>query len=671
MLQNIRINTKLFVAIFLVAALGVALLDNLLIGVSGKVMREKAIREVQDNARFESQEMGMQMNIAMESVRGLIRIFSRYDNFAVAERRPILSNIVRNTLESNPNFLCVWAVFEPNVVDQLDKKFANKPGSTTEGRFCPSFFRSPDGAIEEESEVMDDAELGSSDYVSIPKLKKNETLLEPYFYSYSESGSDSVYETTIVIPIENDKGNMVGIAGIDFDLKKFQRYAANIKPYEGEGFAILMSNEGSIVYHPDTTLIGSNLEKLHLGSDSIAERIRRGESFQIETGSEGKKLFLFFNPLKIGKSDSPWSLALVVPEKRIMEPVNHVRSQVIWMSALILSVLIVVIFLVTFAFSRSLHKVTLQIGGATQEILEGNLNLVFDTAKVNIEFRPILEGLSEITGNFRLIVGRIRESSQTIHHTSKEFLNATEEMNKSVEGLTRVTDSFSAIMQEMLGRISQNSGNARETEKISLKASKSIALTNIKLKESQDAMHSIAGKVGVINDISFQTNILALNAAVEAARAGEHGRGFSVVAGEVKKLAERSRAASDEIQKLMSYAVEHSDSAMQRMDKLVPEIDRTSKLVQDIATKSTEQSEEATEAGQTLQHLTAEARGQKALLTSITQFSMQLENEALALEELISKYQLNTNEPVSNSAAGQNDADRPTGSEKDIYPENA
>jgi methyl-accepting chemotaxis protein len=129
-----------------------------------------------------------------------------------------------------------------------------------------------------------------------------------------------------------------------------------------------------------------------------------------------------------------------------------------------------------------------------------------------------------------------------------------------------------------------------------------------------------------------------LNAAVEAARAGDAGRGFTVVAGEVKKLADRSKLAAEEITGLMKYAVENSDSAMKRMDTLVPEIDRTGKLVIEITSKSEEQNGEATQADEALKQLNIESQGHTLLISRITEISKQLENEALALEDMISKY---------------------------------
>jgi methyl-accepting chemotaxis protein len=637
MLHNFRINTKLTVSIVTGFLLGMGILVNFLISRSEKLLKEKSLQEVQVNASLMSMEIGTQFNMAMESARGLSRIFRGYSSINANDRRKVFSQIVRNTLESNPQFLCVWAVFEPNAIDEFDLRYVNTSGSTTKGRFCPSFYRTEDGRIEEETTVIEDGELMAEDYVSIPTGRMKETLLEPYFYSYSEGGADSIFETTVAIPIiMGDK--LIGIAGIDFKLSNFQTFVRAIKPYE-TGFAVLISNEGSVVYHADSTLIGQNIADMPFGGKDVQEKIAGGENFVREIVTQDKEHYsYFFNPLTLGESETPWSLAVAAPNQKILEPVKKMRNDALKISVLLITGILVVMLLITYSINSALHKVRTEIEMAAENILQGKLDISYNTEQVNIEFRPIIESMSGITENIRTIIERIRTVSATIHSTTQQFIEASEEMNSTASRLTDVTESFSGAMNEMIENIRKNVGNAKETEKISLKAAKSIALTNIKLKESQDAMHNISGKIGIISDISFQTNILALNAAVEAARAGDAGRGFTVVAGEVKKLADRSKLAAEEILGLMKYAVEHSDSAMKRMDCLVPEIDRTGKLVFEIAAKSEEQNGEAAQADEALKQLNIESQGHTLLIARITDISQQLENEALALEDMISKY---------------------------------
>ena len=116
-------------------------------------------------------------------------------------------------------------------------------------------------------------------------------------------------------------------------------------------------------------------------------------------------------------------------------------------------------------------------------------------------------------------------------------------------------------------------------------------------------MKEIASKISIIEEIARQTNLLALNAAIEAARAGEHGKGFAVVAAEVRKLAERSQKAAGEINQLSATTLRVSEKSGEMLDKLVPDIQRTAELVQEITAASKEQDTGAEQINKALQQL--------------------------------------------------------------------
>jgi uncharacterized membrane protein YdfJ with MMPL/SSD domain len=143
----------------------------------------------------------------------------------------------------------------------------------------------------------------------------------------------------------------------------------------------------------------------------------------------------------------------------------------------------------------------------------------------------------------------------------------------------------------MTASITQNTENAKVTDNMATKSSSEAEQGGKAVKDTVEAMKSIAGKIGIIDDIAYQTNLLALNAAIEAARAGEHGKGFAVVAAEVRKLAERSQVAAQEIGELAGSSVKMAEQAGRLLDEMVPSIRKTSDLVQEIAASSQEQSQ--------------------------------------------------------------------------------
>lgn len=195
-------------------------------------------------------------------------------------------------------------------------------------------------------------------------------------------------------------------------------------------------------------------------------------------------------------------------------------------------------------------------------------------------------------------------------------------------------------MEEMAANIQQNTDNAQEADKISQKVQSGVQKVGSAAQESLLSIRNISEKIGIINDIAFQTNILALNAAVEAARAGEHGKGFAVVAAEVRKLAERSKLAADEIVTLSGQSVEVTESASDLMGNLVPEIEKTAKLVQEIAAASMEQSSGADQVNSAIQQLNQVTQQNAAASEELATSSEELSSQAEQLKELISYFKL-------------------------------
>jgi methyl-accepting chemotaxis protein len=155
----------------------------------------------------------------------------------------------------------------------------------------------------------------------------------------------------------------------------------------------------------------------------------------------------------------------------------------------------------------------------------------------------------------------------------------------------------------MVSNIKQNADNAQQTDKIANKSAKDAQESGKSVLEAVAAMKEIANKISIIEEIARQTNLLALNAAIEAARAGEHGKGFAVVAAEVRKLAERSQKAAGEINQLSATTLKVSEKSGEMLDKLVPDIQRTAELVQEISAASKEQDTGAEQINKALQQL--------------------------------------------------------------------
>jgi len=180
-------------------------------------------------------------------------------------------------------------------------------------------------------------------------------------------------------------------------------------------------------------------------------------------------------------------------------------------------------------------------------------------------------------------------------------------------------------------------------------------------EESLLSIRNIAEKIAIVNDIAFQTNILALNAAVEAARAGEHGKGFAVVAAEVRKLAERSKIAAGEIEMMSKTSVNATNESAKLINEMLPEIEKTARLVQEITAASMEQNSGADQINNALQQLNQITQQNAAASEEMATGSEELSAQAEQLKETVSFFKTGGSTGTSfksrlkNTKQGRND----------------
>jgi len=241
-----------------------------------------------------------------------------------------------------------------------------------------------------------------------------------------------------------------------------------------------------------------------------------------------------------------------------------------------------------------------EITTAADEISNGNLTVDIRERspqdKLMQALAAMVLGLTKVVSEVRSIAGEVAAASQSIS-------TASIEVSKGASAQAAAAEEASSSMEEMVSNIKQNADNAQQTDKIANKSARDAQESGKSVLEAVAAMKEIANKISIIEEIARQTNLLALNAAIEAARAGEHGKGFAVVAAEVRKLAERSQKAAGEINQLSASTLKVSEKSGEMLDKLVPDIQRTAELVQEITAASKEQDTGAEQINKALQQL--------------------------------------------------------------------
>jgi methyl-accepting chemotaxis protein len=211
-------------------------------------------------------------------------------------------------------------------------------------------------------------------------------------------------------------------------------------------------------------------------------------------------------------------------------------------------------------------------------------------------------------------------------------------------------EEISSAMEEMSVSIKKNTENSQLTEKIAEKVSKNAKSSGEAVNEATNAMREISEKINIVQEIARQTNLLALNAAIEAARAGEHGKGFAVVASEVRKLAERSQNAAEEITELAKNSLIVADKAVEMLDILVPDIAKTANLVYEITASSIEQNQGATQINKAINDLDRVVQQNAGSSEEMAATAVELSAQSQELQKAISFFKIdleNKNENIN------------------------
>ncbi|NJK95322.1 MAG: HAMP domain-containing protein [Bacteroidales bacterium] len=314
---------------------------------------------------------------------------------------------------------------------------------------------------------------------------------------------------------------------------------------------------------------------------------------------------------------------------------------------------------------QKLIKANREIVEKAKLVSEGDLTVTIkkrsDKDELNFSLSQMVERLNEV-------VAQILESSQNVASASSQFSSTTVQIAQGANEQASSAEEVSSSVEEMSSTIQQNTDNALQTERIASGAAKGINDVANASSKSLEATRQIAEKIKIINAIAEKTDILAINAAIEAARAGEHGKGFAVVAAEVRKLAETSQRAAVEINTLSATSLKVTEEAGGFMMKIIPDIQRTATLVQEIAAASSEQSAGATQIAAAIEQLSKVTQQNSAAAEEMSSTAEELASQAEMLNETIAffntgrsiKQEKTVNHKISRKLSNDNKIASPT-----------
>jgi methyl-accepting chemotaxis protein len=528
-------------------------------------------------------------------------------------------------LFSDSDFLGFTLAFEPNAFDGQDKQFVNSSAHDATGRFLTYLTKMDNGKASRDV-LIDYETQETGPWYWEPKKRMNEFLTEPVVYPVQ--GKD-VLMVSLMTPVING-GRFLGTTGIDYPIDFMQNMAKQANFYGGQYKISIVSAKGIYAAHTARP----ELINKHMSEEFptlVSSMMKEIESGRTVVGSYDGFMHVYV-PLKVGKTTDFWQVRLSIPYSLITARANQLMiNQIIIGLILIFIGISILIWFVT-----NLIKPLGVMTAMAEAMSKGDLTFSADEAITNDEIGVVYNSFTEMKDKLNEIITEIREGAESIAAASNQLSSSSQTISQGASEQASGAEEVSSTMEQMASNIQHNTENARETEKITLIASKGVASGAESASVSSRAMHDIADKISFINEIARQTNILALNAAVEAARAGEYGRGFAVVAAEVRKLAEHSQKAAVDIDILSKKALEVAEDTGKKMNQIVPEIEKSARLVQEISAASNEQANGAEQVNMAIQQLSQITQQNAAASEELATNAEELASQANNLKDLIS-----------------------------------
>ncbi len=525
-------------------------------------------------------QMSSMFDKADNLVLGLRLAAERYESIHMDSRRVYLDNMLEKAVSDEmTGILAAWACFEPNQLDNMDKKYANAMNNDETGRFISYFYNIGEGT---KRDVLADYDVpGAGDYYLIAFETEKPYVTPPYDYKV---GNETISIISVAYPVANRVGKTVGVIGVDYTMDYINSINDGVKLYEN-GYGRLFTDQGIMIAHIDKELINTvdqdymeSAESEAIKASLLAGNTYVNKSFSNVLNADAHKAF---TNVPLGNSGGVWIYATEVPEAEVMESTNRMIMMISIIGGIGLAAAAVIIVILSGNISRPIKAMC----KTANKIADGDL-----TVSVPNKFRRRKDEIGDLSNDIQRMQDSLSATVRGINNASNSLLDqvslskdtidvlndrliatssATEELSASMDDSGTSAENMKATVSEIelavgvvSGKSEEGAGRSAEihvrAQELDKNVNASIEQSNQMFREikislekalhDSKAVDEINALAAAILSITSQTNLLALNASIEAARAGAAGKGFAVVANEISSLADNSKNTVTQIQ---------------------------------------------------------------------------------------------------------------------------
>jgi len=525
------------------------------------------------------------------------RLMEQYGSIDVNARRYFLNRTLESILISNPIILGIWSIWEPNALEGNDALRLGTEGTNAAGRFAPYWYRA--GGEARVRALYDFDPYGhDDDYYQIALRSTPGAIRDPFHVSVD---GRQILVATITATIYSGAGDdrrAVGVVGIDFDTDRLQQTALRLFPFD-DGVTKVFSNDGTVVghrlypYRIGTSILDTERDMGGPYMYDLEAAVRYGEELYYTHFHPGfqARMNMFITPIHIGTTDTPWSLAIVIPRRSIMAPVRAMEHSALLIAIIVIALVIpVVIFL-----SRSLAKPILTVADTLKDISEGggdltrtiNVNSNDEVGNLAHYFNLTLQKLRADFSLFSQNASRVSVAVYDLSSSAKEITSTANEQSASVAEIVTTMENNKNLSEQVAAKTIEVAELATQTESLSqrgadLHNANESMMADIRGQNAKviDEIRNLTGVLSRINEsvqfidsIADRTKLIAFNAALEASSAGEAGVRFAVVASEIRRFADNVvesvaeiKGRISELQKVSGALISEADIGSNAID---------------------------------------------------------------------------------------------------------